>query len=226
VQALGRGKDLTSIERKPADLVAIPYYAWANRGQGEMAVWLAREESKVQLPAAPTIAATSRVVASPILNPPVAGSTRPAGIENYPALNDGIDPVDSSDGDAGYLRIIPRDGSTGWVEYDFKAPATVSSADVYWLDDHRFCRLPQSWRILYRDGQEWKPVANQTPYVAEKDKYDSVTFAPVKTDALRLEIEGAEQFYFDRQIGPPTGNRVAGGPMRYFEFGVIEWRVK
>jgi DUF1680 family protein/alpha-L-arabinofuranosidase len=26
------------------DLVLIPYYAWANRGQGQMAVWLAREE--------------------------------------------------------------------------------------------------------------------------------------------------------------------------------------
>jgi DUF1680 family protein len=27
-------------ESRPRDLVAIPYYAWANRGKGEMAVWL------------------------------------------------------------------------------------------------------------------------------------------------------------------------------------------
>jgi DUF1680 family protein len=25
--------------------LAIPYYAWAHRGQGEMVVWIAREES-------------------------------------------------------------------------------------------------------------------------------------------------------------------------------------
>jgi uncharacterized protein len=28
---------------KGQDLLAIPYYAWANRGVGEMAVWLARK---------------------------------------------------------------------------------------------------------------------------------------------------------------------------------------
>jgi DUF1680 family protein len=28
------------------EFTAIPYYAWANRGRGEMIVWLPREESK------------------------------------------------------------------------------------------------------------------------------------------------------------------------------------
>ena len=28
------------------DLVAIPYFAWSNRGEGEMAVWLRRTRSK------------------------------------------------------------------------------------------------------------------------------------------------------------------------------------
>jgi hypothetical protein len=30
------------------DITLIPYYAWANRGKGQMAVWLARGESNVQ----------------------------------------------------------------------------------------------------------------------------------------------------------------------------------
>ena len=35
-------------ERKgePVDFTAIPYYAWANRGKGEMTVWLKRGESE------------------------------------------------------------------------------------------------------------------------------------------------------------------------------------
>ena len=37
-------------EGKPRRLIAIPYYAWSNRGPGEMAVWLRR---KVPSPAAP-----------------------------------------------------------------------------------------------------------------------------------------------------------------------------
>lgn len=30
-------------------LVAVPYFAWANRGEGEMIVWLPRDESRVQI---------------------------------------------------------------------------------------------------------------------------------------------------------------------------------
>jgi DUF1680 family protein len=34
-------------------LTLIPYYAWANRGKGEMAVWLAREPGKVRISGEP-----------------------------------------------------------------------------------------------------------------------------------------------------------------------------
>jgi hypothetical protein len=43
---------------------AIPYYAWAHRGQGEMMVWLARDESKARVLPQPTIASTSRISVS------------------------------------------------------------------------------------------------------------------------------------------------------------------
>ena len=36
------GKTLT----KPAGMLAIPYYAWCNRGPNEMTVWLARTADK------------------------------------------------------------------------------------------------------------------------------------------------------------------------------------
>jgi hypothetical protein len=43
--ALSFDKDGKTAMKKEQDFVAIPYYAWAHRGPGEMAVWLAREES-------------------------------------------------------------------------------------------------------------------------------------------------------------------------------------
>ena len=46
--ALSYGKDEKSVLRKEQDFVAIPYYAWAHRGTGEMAVWVARDESAAQ----------------------------------------------------------------------------------------------------------------------------------------------------------------------------------
>jgi len=43
--ALSYDKDGKTSLKKEQDFVAIPYYAWAHRGAGEMAVWLARDES-------------------------------------------------------------------------------------------------------------------------------------------------------------------------------------
>jgi hypothetical protein len=48
--------------------------------------------------------------------------------------------------------------------------------------------VPQSWRVLYKDGDEWKPVENIGPYDVEKDRYNKSSFKPVTTAGLRLEI--------------------------------------
>ena len=49
-------------------------------------------------------------------------------------------------------------------------------------------RVPASWRLLYKDGGQWKPVENLTPYGIAKDRFNPVTFAPVTTSGLRLEV--------------------------------------
>lgn len=49
-------------------------------------------------------------------------------------------------------------------------------------------RAPASWRVLYRDGGEWKPVEASTPGAVALDRFNRVTFAPVSTAALRLEV--------------------------------------
>lgn len=47
--ALSQAEDDKTVSKKEQELVAIPYYAWAHRGPGEMAVWLARDESAAKL---------------------------------------------------------------------------------------------------------------------------------------------------------------------------------
>ena len=42
--------DGKTLIKRQHELTAIPYYAWAHRGQGEMAVWLAREEAVAEPP--------------------------------------------------------------------------------------------------------------------------------------------------------------------------------
>ena len=56
------------------------------------------------------------------------------------------------------------------------------------------CRLPASWKVLYREGGAWKPVTPQASAPPVKDRFTVLSFAPVTTDALRLEITSREGF--------------------------------
>jgi len=170
------------VVRNPQDFMAIPYYAWANRGRGQMLVWIPNSEASAKPMPWPTIASTSKVSAS---------NSR----KNPRNINDGEEPRSSSDADS-YFDWWPRKGTTEWVEYTFEKPATVSEIEVYFFDDtgHGEVRVPQSWRLLYKVGEEWKPVENTSAYGVEKDRYNRVSFKPVSTAALRLEIAMQSQW--------------------------------
>lgn len=160
-------------------VTAIPYYAWANRGPADMTVWIPYEASAAKPKPAPTIASKAKVSAS---------------LHNqrmYKALNDQYEPADAKDNNAPYLHWWPKKNSLEWVQYDFDTPQTISSSSVYWYDDGPWggCRIPLSWKLYYKKGEEWVEVKHTTPYSITKDKYDTVHFEPLTTTALKLEIQ-------------------------------------
>jgi len=221
VQAVVRGED-GAVKVVPHQLVAIPFHRWANRGMGEMTVWMART---------PEVARTT-----PVLPDPIAKVSQFSGIEkawtgygdqndDICAVYDGVDPLRSFDESHLYYRMRPPVGKPAWIQYDFKAPTEVSSSRVYFVDDERFCRLPVSWRVLYRDGNAWKPVENAGPYAVAKDAFNEVSFKPVKTTAVRIEVEPQTILYKAGAAGPPWAV-VIREDVNWREFGIIEWRVK
>jgi len=176
------GRTEASLEKSEQNFIAIPYYAWAHRGKGEMTVWLAREESAVKPLGRPTIASQSRVTVSSGRNPE--------------AIHDQREPQSSIDHEVPFFHWWPNKGTKEWVQYDFMQPEEVSIVEVYWFDDAGIgeCRVPQSWKILYRLGGEWKPVYTEDLYGVDRDKYNKVLFETVKTTALRLEIQSQPDF--------------------------------
>ncbi len=161
------------------DFTAIPYYAWANRGKGEMVVWLPTSEESAKPAAYPTITNTAKVTIS---RPPHGG---PAS-----AVQDSEEPT-ASDGGTHFDWWNTR-GTTEWVQYTFNKPQSISHSEVFWYDDSARgggCAVPASWRLLYLDGDQWKPVINKTPYGIEKGAYNQVAFQPVTTTAVRLEVK-------------------------------------
>ncbi len=168
------------LEKREQALLAIPYYAWAHRGKGEMTVWFARDETVVQPVGQPTLASTSHVQAS-------------FG-KNQQAVNDLLEPASSSDHEVPYFHWWPHKGTTEWIQYDFKKPEEVSTAAVYWFDDTGMgeCRVPQSWRILYWENGEWRPVYTPESYGIQKDRFNEVVFETVRTTSLRLEVKSQD----------------------------------
>ena len=142
---------------------------------------------------------------------PVPSAYKPSAshvyeLDTVDALCDGVEPASSSD------HAIPRFtwwnhcGTKEWIQYEFAKPKTCGGVAVYWFDDrgHGGCRVPDSWRIVYKDGEAWKPVEAAGPYGTRPNGYNSVKFKPVSTGALRIEV----------QLQPS------------FSGGVLEWKVE
>ena len=168
----------TPLTTRNEEFVAVPYYAWDNRKPGAMVVWVPEEPSLAEPRPAPTIASESSATASH--NPNATA-----------ALNDQVEP--SSSADEGIPRFTWWDHkeTSEWVRYDLEAAATVSAIEVYWFDDtgKGSCRVPASWKLLYREGDSWKPVENTSEYGDKTNAYNRVTFKPVKTAGLRIEVQ-------------------------------------
>lgn len=170
---------------EPATIRMIPYYAWANRGPGGMAVWLPRTLEGARVAAAPTLATQARSSASHVFE-----------LDTLAALNDGLHPEGSGDHSLPRHTFWPHLGGEEWLRYDFPAPTAIRSARLYWFDDRGVgrCRVPQSAQLewLTTDGA-WFPVQALVPLGVARDVWSEQSFAPVVTTALRLRIRLQEE---------------------------------
>jgi len=107
------------------------------------------------------------------------------------ALCDGREPADSNDRSIPRFTFWSRRGTNEWVQYDFDRPQEVSSVEIYWFDDRPGggCRVPKSWTIVYDAGYVWVPITARTEYGTAQGEYNKVTFEPVTTSALRIEVQ-------------------------------------
>jgi hypothetical protein len=128
------------------------------------------------------------------------------GSDTVEALGDGLEPANSNDHNVPRFTWWDHRGTREWVQYDFGRPKKISSVEVYWFDDTGAgqCRVPQSWRVLFKDGDVWKPVVATGDFGTKPDTFNQTAFAPVETAALRLDVQLQTNF---------SG-------------GILEWRVR
>lgn len=163
-------------EGRPATLRLVPYCTWANRGAGEMTVWLAESPSAgLRAGKAWLTPSVSHCYAS----------------DTVDALCDDVWGEASADTKPPRMTWWPRKASEQWARYDFEPVQTVNACTVQWFDDtgRGECAPPESWRLEWTDdGAVWHPVelvAGST-YGIALDTRNEVRFAPVTCRALRL----------------------------------------
>ncbi len=175
-------EDRVSLQKIRQDFFAIPYYAWAHRGRTEMSVWFAADTDAVRPLHGPGLLTNAKIRSSSGKNPEV--------------IIDNLEPARSSDHSFPFLHWWPNKGTTESIQIDFQKHEEISQVEIYWFDDTGIgeCRIPESWKVLYMDGDKWRPVYTVDPYGVEKDKYNSVVFETVRTGALKIEVKSQRNF--------------------------------
>jgi hypothetical protein len=138
-----------------------------------------------------------------------------AGWNSVEGLNDDVQPTSSGDVDpsdnANVWGAWPQVADQ-WVQYTWTQPVTVDETSAYFVHNldanGAGIAVPKSWKAQYRDAAgQWIDVAATSPYGTEVDAYNTVAFAAVTTDALRLVLQA-------------QGTAEGSGSL-----GIKEWRV-
>lgn len=122
----------------------------------------------------------------------LAGPSASLRSQAIQALNSDLLPENSHDAEVPRFVWYGRKGTTEWVQYDFPESKEVHSVQVYWAlheDDNDPGKLPKSWKLLYRDGENWKEVNSSHPNPISADQINEMEFSPVATSALRIEVQ-------------------------------------
>ncbi len=110
--------------------------------------------------------------------------------DSLEAPDDGRLPTSSADTSIPRFTWWDRRGTTEWIQYDLREVRDLSQASVYWFDDTGSgeSRVPDSWRVLWLDGETWRAVDNTIPYAVTADQLNTTTFTPVRTQYVRVEV--------------------------------------
>lgn len=161
-------------------LTLVPYYAWNNRTDGAMIVWLAAtdEVAHAAMPSMPDY--ISDITAT------------------YTCDIDDVNPIvtnkfPSSSHDTSMLRWTswPRKGEKQSIELKLKHPVSLESLSVYWYDDAGDVQVPEAWNVEYLQDGAWHefPVYVTDEYRMLKDQYNMIhPGRDIMPEALRINI--------------------------------------
>ncbi|MBC8871750.1 MAG: glycoside hydrolase family 127 protein [Planctomycetes bacterium] len=180
--------ELTDNSVTPSALKLIPYYAWNNRGEDSMIVWLPRNESLARQ------FMVSNQLSAADYGKVIATHTHES--DSVAAVVDGRVPDTSDDQEQPRWTGLPFKNRGQNIIVEFDHARTVGSIAVYWYEEDggegEKVRLPRNWWVEYRVGEgEWTKMKKYITddYGLDRDKFNVVRpTAPLKCDAISIRI--------------------------------------
>ncbi len=165
--------EVTGDSVTPSTVRLIPYYAWNNRGEDSMIVWLPRKESLAR-----QYMVSNQLTAADYGK---VEATHTHEGDSVAAVVDGRVPNTSDDQDQPRWTGLPFKNRGQNIIFEFDHPRTVGSIAVYWYEEKggegEKVRLPRGWWVDYRVGDgEWTRMKKYVTddYGLERDKFNVV----------------------------------------------------
>ncbi|AUN30682.1 Tat pathway signal protein [Niveispirillum cyanobacteriorum] len=116
----------------------------------------------------------------------IPSSSRLSEVSDLEALLRPTVPTGSKDGASGMWEVWETGPEPHWIDLTWAEPVTTDRVEIYWGGN----TPPRTARLLYWDKDRFVPVVAPAALGREPDRFNIHSFAPVRTDRLRLEIEG------------------------------------
>lgn len=179
-------REVVGESTKISTVALVPYYAWNNRGEESMIVWLPRKESLARQ------GMVSNLLAASDYGKVLATHTHEG--DTVAAVVDGRVPRQSADQDQPRWTSLPFTNRGQNIIVEFDETRTVQSVAVYWCEDANGekVRLPRGWWVDYRIGEsDWTRMKKYVTdnYGLERDTFNVVRpAAPLRCDAVSIRI--------------------------------------
>ena len=185
VMASVPAREIAGEDSHPATVKMIPYYAWNNRGEDSMIVWVPQTQEL----AAKSI--DSALLAKSKYGQVLATHTKDG--DSVSAVVDGIVPSKSSDQAHPRWTSLPFKNRHQDITVTFPKSTQVESVSVYWYENpENDVKVPREWWIDYKVGDgDWKRMEKYVTdfYGLEKDTFNFVRpEMAMECDAIRIGI--------------------------------------
>jgi len=107
------------------------------------------------------------------------------------AMNDSLTPTDSLPFRRPQGRRPGWTATPQWVGYEWPQPVTTNRIDLFLWDYYGQLALPSAYSLQYWNGEAFVPVEHPEGLGLESGIFNTTTFDPVETTALRIAVDSA-----------------------------------